>query len=155
MDRKNDFKRAIKLKEYHRKWKKDNPEKVKTYRKKNIEKRKKYNREYYRKNRDEILGRQKKCWKKYREKYNKLAIIRHHKKIKWINDYKLSKGCAICGYNKCAAALEFHHKGDKEFNISLATAGNRSVKKIKEEMDKCIVLCANCHRELHNGEKNV
>jgi len=122
---------------------------------KNKEDRNKYNIKYYQKNRDKLLEQQKKCREKYRERYNELSVIRHRKKTKWINDYKLLKGCAICGYKKCAEALEFHHKENKEFNISLATAGNRSIEKIKEEIDKCIILCANCHRELHNGGKDV
>lgn len=75
--------------------------------------------------------------KKRREKIKKDAI-----------DYKGGK-CEICGYNKCIEALEFHHiNNDKDFGIS-AKGYTRSFKKIKEELDKCILVCANCHRELH------
>uniref|UniRef100_A0A6H1ZMX8 Putative HNH endonuclease n=1 Tax=viral metagenome TaxID=1070528 RepID=A0A6H1ZMX8_9ZZZZ len=70
------------------------------------------------------------------------------KKYKIVDDYKLSKGCSICGYNKYSGALDFHHTGDKEFNIG-AEVGSKSLKLTKEEMDKCIILCANCHREIH------
>ena len=65
---------------------------------------------------------------------------------KYIKEYKLSKGCSICGYNKCAAALEFHHNGNKGFRIGIA---NRGLKTIKKEIEKCELLCSNCHRELH------
>ena len=64
-------------------------------------------------------------------------------------------GCAICGYNKCDNALEFHHvnPADKKFNITIPHIGNKN---LVEELNKCILLCANCHRETHNGEvKNV
>ena len=71
------------------------------------------------------------------------------KKYKFIDDYKLSKGCSVCGYNKCAVALDFHHDGDKEFGIAKAIADNYSLEKIKIEMEKCDILCSNCHRELH------
>jgi len=70
------------------------------------------------------------------------------RKYQFVQDYKLSRGCAICGYNKCADALDFHHNGDKRFNIGVET-GSKSLELTKEEMRKCIVLCANCHRELH------
>ena len=70
------------------------------------------------------------------------------KKYKFVQDYKLSKGCAICGYNKCASALDFHHSGEKEFNIGVE-AGSKSLELTIKEMNKCIVLCANCHREIH------
>jgi hypothetical protein len=66
-------------------------------------------------------------------------------------DYKGSK-CAICGHNKCIQVLEFHHTdpNKKDFGIS-AKGYTRSWKKVKEELDKCILLCANCHREVHEG----
>lgn len=56
--------------------------------------------------------------------------------------------CSKCGYNKCDAALEFHHViGSKEFQIAGAKYG---WKRMKAEIEKCILLCANCHREHHN-----
>jgi len=97
----------------------------------------------------------------YKEKHKKwfqdnIKSAREHQKqqreqIKqYINNYKLSRGCSVCGYNKCAAALDFHHNGDKECTISQAIVKKYGEKRLKKEIDKCIVLCANCHRELHN-----
>lgn len=60
--------------------------------------------------------------------------------------------CQICGYNKCSEALEFHHlnPNKKDFNLS-----DRNLKNnwpdIKKEIDKCILVCSNCHREIHSG----
>lgn len=66
------------------------------------------------------------------------------------NKIKLERGCKICGYNKCAAALEWHHPN----NDKLGNPGDiQSITKFLEEIDKCEVLCANCHRELHDKEK--
>ena len=58
--------------------------------------------------------------------------------------------CGKCGYNRCIDALEFHHldSSGKDFSIS-AKGYTRSWIKVKEELDKCILLCANCHREVH------
>lgn len=72
---------------------------------------------------------------------------------KWALEYK-GNHCELCGYNKCIDALEFHHldPNQKDFSIS-----DRDIKldweKIKNELDKCILICANCHRELHAHEK--
>ena len=59
--------------------------------------------------------------------------------------------CSKCGYNKCAGALEFHHidPSQKEFGI---TTKNVKWEKLKLELDKCILVCANCHREIHARE---
>ena len=66
-------------------------------------------------------------------------------------DYKGGK-CKICGYNKCNRSLEFHHidPEHKDFGIS-AKGWTRAWKKIVIELDKCILLCANCHGEVHAG----
>lgn len=64
--------------------------------------------------------------------------------------YKGGK-CEVCGYNKCQQALEFHHNDSsiKDFGISV-NGYARSWNKVKHELDKCIMVCANCHREIHN-----
>ena len=64
-------------------------------------------------------------------------------------EYKGGK-CQVCGYNKCASALEFHHldPSQKDFTIS---GGTKSFESLKPEVDKCILVCANCHREIHAG----
>ncbi len=72
-----------------------------------------------------------------------------------VKDLILSKkkcGCSICGYSKCMAALEFHHvnPSEKLFEISRAHSGF-SLKEILEELKKCILVCANCHAEIHAG----
>ena len=58
--------------------------------------------------------------------------------------------CSKCGYNKCIAALEFHHldPNAKEGGIIGSTA---SLARQREEASKCILVCANCHREIHNS----
>jgi predicted HNH restriction endonuclease len=59
--------------------------------------------------------------------------------------------CSICGYNRCLNALEFHHnKGKKEEVLSVLIRDFSKQKSLKE-IRKCILLCANCHRELHAG----
>lgn len=75
------------------------------------------------------------------------------KKIKeWAIKYKGGQ-CENCGYNKCYEALDFHHrdKTQKDFCIS-----DRNLTlhwdEIKKELDKCSLLCANCHREEHSKE---
>jgi len=67
---------------------------------------------------------------------------------------KLKLGCARCGYNKCSAALEWHHiNDDKLFNPSdILSAGSVSAYiRYNKEKEKCILLCSNCHREITSG----
>jgi len=65
--------------------------------------------------------------------------------------------CTRCGYNKSIYALDFHHIGkDKEGRIaemiSVAASNGKSISALQLEAAKCILLCSNCHRELHAGE---
>lgn len=78
----------------------------------------------------------------------------YYKRIKEeLIQYKGGK-CQICGYNKCTSALEFHHLDptQKDFTIS---GGTKSFNTLKPEVDKCILVCANCHREIHAGLINL
>ncbi len=60
--------------------------------------------------------------------------------------------CMICGYHDCIDALEFHHLGlnAKDFGIS-KSGYTRCITKVLKEADKCVLLCSNCHREVHAG----
>ncbi len=80
------------------------------------------------------------------------ATQKRRNKIKEMSiEYKGNK-CCICGYNKCKSALEFHHLDPKQKDFGISAKGyTRSWEKIKEELDKCIMVCANCHREIHDG----
>ena len=66
--------------------------------------------------------------------------------------YKGGK-CEKCGYNKCIAALDFHHKNPEEKIYDVKSLMNRKWELIQEEIDKCILLCSNCHREEHWNER--
>lgn len=84
--------------------------------------------------------------------YESVRSYRQRNKIKAI-DYKGGK-CEICGYDKSNWSLEFHHTdpNNKDFNISSKSHFNWD--KIKIELDKCILVCKNCHGEIHELEYN-
>ncbi len=84
-----------------------------------------------------------------RREYIIKAVSKHRRMVrKKAVDY-MGGCCSICGYKKCIEALEFHHKQDKNFGIS-ETGNTRSWEKVKKEIEKCILVCANCHREIHS-----
>ena len=78
-------------------------------------------------------------------------VKRRRSKIKEMSiEYKGNK-CQICGYDKCSSALEFHHLDASKKDFSIGEKGyTRSWEKVKQELDKCIMVCANCHREIHS-----
>lgn len=58
--------------------------------------------------------------------------------------------CMICGYDRCHEALEFHHLDSNKKDFGVSQDGlTRSWERVRNELDKCILICANCHRELH------
>ena len=57
--------------------------------------------------------------------------------------------CQECGYSKCHAAMEFHHLNPDEKDFEWSKLRKRSWEGIKHELDKCVLLCSNCHREAH------
>lgn len=62
--------------------------------------------------------------------------------------------CIICGYNKCMHALEFHHL-DPDQKEGIVSNSNGTVEKSLIEAEKCILVCSNCHREIHAGVTSV
>ncbi len=94
-----------------------------------------------------------KCDKRcYRDRRNYLiaAVRARRRKIRDMAiEYKGGK-CEHCGYCECIEALEFHHTNSSRKDFGISSKGyTRSWKRVKEELDKCILVCANCHRELH------
>jgi hypothetical protein len=61
--------------------------------------------------------------------------------------------CIICGYNRCNDALALHHvnPGDKEFSFNSIRANPKSWETIVGELKKCVLVCHNCHQEIHAG----
>ena len=70
---------------------------------------------------------------------------------------KFGGKCSVCGYNKNSSALDFHHINPKEklFALDLRSLSNRKQSVIDLEVKKCILVCRNCHSELHNPRHNL
>ena len=76
------------------------------------------------------------------------------KKREYLKTYKINKGCSVCGYNEIPEALEFDHVDRTQKRIKMSRAHQYSWRYIMEEMEKCVVLCANCHRKKTMEEKD-
>jgi len=93
--------------------------------------------EYYRKNKTTIV------------RNRRLRIKRLKKKLVDL----LGGECKFCGYNRCMQALDFHHvNGTKEASVGTLIA-DECTKAAYKEVKSCILLCSNCHRELHHNPK--
>ena len=57
--------------------------------------------------------------------------------------------CQKCGYDKCSRALEFHHLDPNEKDFGISKTLTKNIQALKTEVDKCILLCSNCHAEEH------
>lgn len=69
-----------------------------------------------------------------------------------ISLFKEKYGCCIC-HESCGCCLEFHHinPNDKSVGISHLTRHTTGIGKIAKEIEKCIIICSNCHKKLHAG----
>ena len=103
-------------------------------------KHKEYSRDHYTSNKEKIKQRNAATRKKRREEWQK---------------YKATLSCAKCMFSH-PAALDFHHEdpSQKTGSVHFFAAGGQ-YKKAREEIKKCIVLCANCHRIHHHEEKSL
>ena len=57
--------------------------------------------------------------------------------------------CCICGYDRCQSALELHHLKPEEKDFTIGQTLNKNLEIILQQLQKCILVCANCHREIH------
>lgn len=82
-------------------------------------------------------------------RYKKYAKQRSKDTRAWFVELKKQKQCAKCGDNRWYVLDFHHHNDDKNACVARLVAHGHSKKKIMEEVKKCTVLCANCHREAH------
>ena len=98
--------------------------------------------------------------KTYYEKNKKDLIQKINAKKKahrtWFVNFKKQLACVTCGYNH-SAALDFHHVEQKKSNkkVHELVSDGHTKKRILAEIDKCVVLCANCHRIHHHDERQI
>jgi transposase-like protein len=79
-------------------------------------------------------------------------VARRRRKVKEILVAEAGGRCAICGYDRCIAALQFHHVDPATKSFALGHQGfTRSLARMREEAGKCVLLCANCHAEVGAG----
>ena len=90
--------------------------------------------------------------KTHKNKKEEKIIITRQKWITWFKDNGYNK-CSRCGYDKCFDVIEFHHEEEKFFTVAQFTGRRvcspKNQRLLEPELKKCIVLCANCHREEH------
>jgi hypothetical protein len=88
-----------------------------------------------------------------RAKNNARAQDFRQQRRRWLQQIKVTRGCVDCGYNTHPEALEFDHVGtDKRFMLSRQW---HSLEELKAEIEKCEVVCANCHRiRTYNRRQN-
>lgn len=84
------------------------------------------------------------------------AVSERRRNVKRILVAEAGGCCAVCGYARCVAALQFHHTepSDKLFALSMEGA-TRSLAKARAEAKKCVLLCANCHAEVEAGYRHL
>ena len=80
------------------------------------------------------------------------AVSRRRRRVKRILVDEAGGRCRLCGYDRCPEALEFHHVDPSQKAFALSAAGvPRAIAKAREEAEKCVLVCANCHAEVEAG----
>ena len=95
----------------------------------------KWNKDFYQKNRKAEMAR----------------VAKRKEELRgWLDTYKTSLACELCGENH-PACLDFHHRDPKlkDFSVGNVKEHGWSKKRLLHEIQKCMVVCANCHRKLH------
>ena len=114
--------------------------------------------DFYQDSSNKSLGRSyscKQCAMEYQRQYNKKNRAKvteasriKRQRLKQVLLEECGGKCIICGYNRYAGALEFHHKDPSQKDYHVSATG---IHKARKEAKKCILVCSNCHMELHGG----
>lgn len=80
--------------------------------------------------------------------FNARNMQRYEEKARWLVEQK-GGGCCLCGYRECTSALEFHHVEPQHKDFQINKRWSMSKENLLKEIDKCVLLCSNCHRETH------
>jgi len=130
--------------------------KRRAYNEKNKLRVKEWNHNWYVEHREQQLEYAKR-YAAQRKDENNAKYRKRRQMLKQMSVDYLGGSCAACGFCEHISALEFHHvdPGQKEIGISVLLdekRKKRNIEEIKSELDKCIVLCRNCHARLHWGD---
>lgn len=87
----------------------------------------------------------KSCWNKRSTKAGKDKVL--------LLKTECGGRCSKCGYDRCMDALEFHHVDPTQKEFHLGERRGLSIDKLRTELDKCILVCRNCHTEIHAAMK--
>lgn len=87
-----------------------------------------------------------------RQKIKRATIVKKRREL--VDRYKMRCGCSNCGYKDHPAALQLHHLHSKDQEVSQLVRSGPTIQRLKSEIRKCIVLCANCHLIHHHNERN-
>ncbi len=99
------------------------------------------------KNKEDQLECQRKWYERNKNKVKNNSIKRKREIRRWLTGYKSNLKCEKCPESD-SRCLDFHHiKGKKEKCVSIMVRDGYSIRRISEEIKKCKVLCANCHRK--------
>lgn len=83
---------------------------------------------------------------------NKYHVDLRRKKLKMMAVEYKGGSCSVCGYKKSYSALTFHHRNPEEKSFNISNPETRSWEKLRNELDKCDILCHNCHSELEHEQ---
>ncbi len=91
-------------------------------------------------------------YQKNKAAYQLRDRLRIERNRQWLKEYKQTCCCSECGESR-SVCLDFHHvdPSTKTMNVCELVNNRFSIERIQAEIDKCIVLCANCHRASHSG----
>lgn len=80
------------------------------------------------------------------------SVARHRRKIKETLAAEAGGKCILCGYNRCLTALAFHHVDPTQKRLAISENGvTLALASVREEAQKCVLVCANCHAEIESG----